>query len=232
MSKYFLILLLIIGILVGVNLVLNPTSFFSKASPELIPREVKISNLSDNSFTVSWITSEKAVTGIVYYGQNTSLGQVAQDDRDEGVGNRARFTHHITIKKLDPNTTYYFKIGSGDKIFDDKGNLYTQATAAVVETTPPLPQSVFGKVTTVSGEGVGEAIIYITPKDGSLISSYTRDAGRYLLTLNNSRTKDLKNYLTITEDTAIDIFVQGGKWGVANSKAEYSQKEKFNLIIR
>lgn len=230
MTKYFFILLLIAGILSGVYLILKPTSFSSKAAPELTPKQVERSNLTDNSFTVSWITPDKQTIGVVYWGTVPTLGQVTQDDRDEGSSNKERFTHHVTIKKLDPETKYYFKIGSGSKIFDDGGKIYSETTAPSAESAPSVPQSLFGKVVGVGGQDVPEALIYITPENGSLLSSFTREKGRWLLTLNNSRTKDLKSYLNITEKSLVDILVQAAKWGRASTQGSFDKKDQFDLI--
>ena len=104
------LILLIIGLFAGIYLVSQKTNLFSKADVSTAPQEVKVSNISDNSFTVSWITGKPA-TGFIKYGSE-ALEETVQDDRDAG-SQELRTTHHVTIKKLEPDKTYYYQINSG-----------------------------------------------------------------------------------------------------------------------
>src|SRR5690242_19455533 len=116
-----LIILLLIGIILGVSLVSHPVLFFPKAAPSFTPEEVTISNIADSSFTVSWMTSVKT-KGLITYGTKEPTGSTEIDDRSDTEG----YTHHVTLKKLEPNTNYLFKIVSGSNSYDDKGQPYRQ----------------------------------------------------------------------------------------------------------
>lgn len=208
MSRLLPILLLIVGLIVTVFLVLQRTSLFSKAGISDSPKEVKVSNISDNSFTVSWLT-EDAVPGFVMFGQGESLDQTSLDDRDSGSKN-ARLTHHVTLKNLAPSTTYSFKIGSGADIYDNQGKFYTQTTAPSTTDTPPLPEPLMGKVETADGKAPAEALVYVSMERSTVLSSFIRDDGNFLITLNNARTADLSKYLTLADSTKINLTAQAG----------------------
>ena len=66
------LLLLIAGIIGGVYLVQKGGIWFLKAEPEAVPQQIKMTNIAENSFTVSWITG-KEVLGFVKYGMSSSL---------------------------------------------------------------------------------------------------------------------------------------------------------------
>jgi hypothetical protein len=66
------IFLLLLGITAGVYLVeIGPESFTTRAEPEIIPSDVRITNVSERSFTVSWRT-EAATIGLVRYGTTSN----------------------------------------------------------------------------------------------------------------------------------------------------------------
>ncbi|MBI2314776.1 fibronectin type III domain-containing protein [Candidatus Daviesbacteria bacterium] len=220
MSKLLPILLLIAGLVITVFLVLQQTKLFSKAGISDIPKGVKISNISDNSFTVSWVT-EEAVPGFVVFGQAESLDKTALDDRDSG-GRNSRLTHHITLKDLTPTTVYSFKIGSGAKVYDNKGKLYTQTTAPVVSDTPPLPESLLGKVETADNKVPAEALVYVNMERSTVLSSFIREDGNFLLTLNNARIIDLSSYVTLIDSKKINLTAQAGAAGTVSKELLFS----------
>lgn len=208
MSKILIFILLIVGLIVGVILVGRQTGFFSKADLSSIPYDIKISNISDNSFTISWLTA-KAVPGFVSYGEDNKLKEMASDDRDSS-GPKNRTTHHVTLKNLSPATTYYYKINTG--------SILTQTTAPTIADTPPLPDPIFGKVSPAS-----ETIIYLKVGDSSLLSSYAREDGKFLITLNNARSKDLKSYISIKDSDVIDLM---------SVSADSSKRQQFPASAR
>lgn len=196
MFSKLVIILLIIAIPVSVYLIGQRTGFFGKASISDIPKQVQITNISDNSFTVSWIT-DKETSGFISFGDSEKLGNTALDDRDTGA-EQARFTHYVTIKSLDPEKVYFFKINSTDKS-------YQQKTAPVTSDAPPVAQVIFGSVITKDGKIPKEAIIYLNFEDSTALSTFTRN-GNYLLTLNNARVKDLSTYISYKGGDKVKVY--------------------------
>lgn len=205
MTKIFLVILLIIGLILGVYLVTQKTNISPKASADLTPTQVKISNISDNSFTVSWLTTAPVI-GFISYGKDSKLGDAQIDDRDSSSG-VARITHHVSLKLLTPQTKYFFKIGSGSEIYDDNGKQYFQTTAPTTQNTPPLAVSVFGKISNTDNSIPKEALVYLIASDSSTLSSYLRDDGNFLLTVNNARKKDLSDYIAVKEGDLLNLTV-------------------------
>lgn len=202
------ILILLIALPAALYLVFQKTQFFSKAGSDDVPRDIKITNISDNSFTVTWWTL-KPVGGFVSWGNTSALGKTTTDDRDEGSPKQYQ-THHITLKGLTPKTTYYFKIGSGSKLYGDNGKNYTQVTAMTTAKPPAAPDPIFGKVTKSDGAIPPEVIVYARVGQGSLLSGYIRKDGNFLITLNNARTANLNDYINISESDLINLSVTTG----------------------
>lgn len=219
------LIILLIALPVGLYLVSQKTQFFSKAGSDDVPRELQISNISDNSLTVSWITL-KPVNGFISYGSSTSLASTIVDDRDQGTP-QPRLTHHVTVKSLLPATKYYYKIGSGSTLLDDKGQPFSQTTAPTTVDAPPLADPMIGKVVN-EGSIPTEGIVYIKSVRGTLLSTYLRE-GKWLITLNNARTLDLTQYLTLSGDDVLELSVKTGQQST-DLQAKMKDRESLSVI--
>lgn len=115
----------------------------SKASQENQPRNIRLEEVNPKSATISWTTSEPAY-GFVSYGETMSLGNTVQ------TGERAT-VHTATVPNLTPGTTYYYKVGVDEEIFDNEGVPYSFTTpkdSGEAEETPqettegaPMPET-------------------------------------------------------------------------------------------
>jgi hypothetical protein len=159
--------------------------------------DVRVSNVSDNSATLTWIT-DKAASGEVHFGASSGLGRIAHDDR--GVSTSSR-THHVTLSSLAPSTTYFFYVTSADTVDDNGGAFYQFATGPTL--TPPAPDLIYGQVFLPDGvTPAAGAMLYATlhdgngqgsPGDAALLSYVIRsdDDGYWNVNLGNARTTDL-----------------------------------------
>lgn len=162
----------------------NYTQFLSRASGGDIPKNIQISNITDTSFTVSYTTDER-INGMIIYGLNISMGQVALDDREQTTKKSSEHrTHYFTISDLIPGTKYYFAIQSGGKNFLNNKQPY-EATTLVSENslfeTTLNKVSVSGNVNLPDGSVPIEGIAYLSEITGQLISSVFRQDGTYKL---------------------------------------------------
>ena len=106
------ILLIVIGIGITSYLVKTGAILTSKAGPSETPENVRISNISDTSFTLSY-TTQASVIGSLNFGKDKNLGQIALDERDKEGSLKEHKIHYITVKDLGTSTNYYFSITSG-----------------------------------------------------------------------------------------------------------------------
>ena len=130
--------------------------------------DVLISNVSNTSATLSWLT-DKAASGEVHFGASSSLGRIAHDDR--GVATSSR-THHVALSSLAPLTTYFFYVTSADAVDDNSGALYQLTTGPTL--SPPTPDLIYGQVFLPDG---------VTPAAGALVYITLRDANGQGLSL-------------------------------------------------
>ncbi len=213
------LLVLVLGLGAGLYLV-GKATIVPRASAEETPKEIKITNLTENSFTVSWLT-EIPTTGFVRYGtQATSLDQTVGDDRDQLSGSVDPFvTHHVTIRNLKPDTTYLFKIGSGTRrtLFDNNGQPYGQKTPTVLGAPPPA-DTAYGTVVTQQSSPADGAIVYLRLPGAKSLSALVKSSGNWAASLSTARTEDLSAYATYDrQSTLVEIFVQAGSNNTASA---------------
>jgi hypothetical protein len=204
------LLILIIGVASGVLLINKSSNIFSQADSGSTPNQLKITNIAESSFSVSWVTNQPT-TGFIKYGDNNNLIFVGKDDRDQLSGKSGNFsTHHVTIRDLKPALTYYFKIVSGGNIYDNNGAVF-QTNTAPVSQNPALENDVaYGTVIDQNGAPVEGAIIYLTLPDAVTQSTLTKNSGSWVIPLNLTRSSDLSTYGNYDRETTIEeILVQG-----------------------
>jgi hypothetical protein len=132
---------------------------------------VKVTNLRDTAFTVSW-TTDGVFTGTVEYGTTPALGSVAQDDRGAATSDD---THHVTLLGLISGTTYYFDVLSGDQRDDNNGAHYALTTGSVLEL--PTSDTVYGRAFQCDGTTPAQGtIVYVTLADGDGTGSLGQSA--------------------------------------------------------
>jgi len=214
------IVFLVLGLAAGVLLVQNGQIFRLGASQEAVPKDVRITNISDSSFGVTWVT-EKETLGFISWGENENSLTRTQEDE---VG-KASFTHSLSVRGLSPEKSYFFKINSSGVDYDNND------LAWEVKTGPSLPLTtrsllVSGSVITSTGAPAKNALVYITVAGSSPLSTITSQAGSWVLSLSSARTSDLASLIDIDDKTTLlEISVNTGPDGVSSAQI-YPQSAK------
>ena len=114
---------IVIGVVIAVILgimVLNMGGVFTRAS-DIEPRDVVISDISQNTAKISWTTGIET-QGVIEYGTTpTALNFFAPEVSKTK-------NHLVELTLLSPQTTYYFQIRIGDKKYDNGGVPWTFTT--------------------------------------------------------------------------------------------------------
>jgi len=205
------VLILVVGIAVGVFFLQQRQLFRLSANPDLTPKGVKITNITSSSFTVSW-TTDKPTTGFVKWGPTNQIKNTSPES-SSSPGN----THSINVTGLNPSSTYQFEIHSNKNRYDND-NIPWQ-----IQTGPPLnpPETttiISGKVLLPNGAPAPDIIVYVSSSDFSSVSTLTSKNGEWVLPLTEVRSTDLSSHPTLTDDTLIDIYVEGGPLGIATAQ--------------
>lgn len=202
------ILVLAIAVIAGTFALSSTTIFKLGASPDYSPENVKVTNISDTSLTISW-TTQKSVVGYVLYGATASLGQNTQADP------QTSFVHLVNITNLNPGTSYFFKINSNGTLYDNSGIPWNANTAPTLINLPTA-QVISGTITPSQSDLY--VLVYVTPQGGSILSTLTDSSGNWHLTISSDRTSDLSSFVTLTPQTNLQIFAQGAT-SIASAQA-------------
>ncbi len=200
------IFLLLAGLFGGIFLVnTKDLGFLPRASPQTQPKNIKITNVTDTSFTVSWVTDTQTIGFVKTGTSQTTLPTTVADDRDQINGGASAYrTHHVTVRLLQPATTYYFSIGTGAKeLYTNNGTPYEVTTTGVVTSSA---KTLYGTVLAADGSPVSGALVYISSNTLSPLSVLTQSSGSFVLTLASARDATTGQAFSFTDTTPLELF--------------------------
>lgn len=193
-------LILIILLIASLSVVMNIASESSiKAFKTQEPRDIRVTNVTDNSFTVSWITDE-TTTGFVKINNGLFSSQSCYDERDIN-GKLGKYnTHNTTCKQVKPSTHYIFKIISDGKTFSNSTDVYSIYTGPTITQILSGLEPAYGTLIDANNNPLKNALVYLSIDRGQTLSTITNDSGSWLIPLNIIRSEDLTKYVTVTGD--------------------------------
>ncbi len=202
------LLLITLGIGLTTFIVNKETLLQINATSTQQPQNVRITNIKDTSFTVSYTTKDK-ISGSVNYGKDQSLGLTALDIRDKQSEVKDYLIHNIEINNLTPLTKYYFTIISGQNTYLNHNQPFQVTTGPSLDNTSLSTKKIKGKLVLPNGNNPSEAIVYITAENSEVISALATQNGTYEVPLGFVRTGDLSSYFVFTQNTLIKMLAFG-----------------------
>lgn len=205
------ILVLVFGVIVTTILVQQHVIFFGHAAPSDIPQNIRITNVSDINFTITY-TTDASVIGTITLTDGTNKSQVVLDDKDQQSGVPKPYNvHSISARNLTPETQYSFSILSNTTTYLDGDKPFSLITVGKITDTPSSQIPLAGKVLLPNGQVPSETLIFITSANGQLLSTLLNPSGLYILPLNTMRIKDLTKPFSFNHDSIIQILATNGQ---------------------
>ena len=161
---------------------------------------LKVTNVSQNAFSISWVGTALADCRI-NYGMTPALGRTAYDDRGQAAIDD---THHVTLGGLVPSTTYYFDIVTGGVVDNNGGQHYTAATGPDIS-LPPFDDAYGMVCKSDGGTPAAGTVVYakVIDADGSgsadlsaELSCIVDESGFWYIPIGAVRTQDLSGYFS------------------------------------
>jgi len=207
------ILLLLAGVAAGVFLLNSANVFRIGADPTASPKDIRVSNVGDNSVTISWTTDKETTDFLVWGETSKDLNNVEK----ETEGNQKFANHIITLTGLLPDTNYFYKINSQGSDFDNQGIPWEVRTGKLLDTQQGS-NVISGTVLDSAGQPAERALIYLDI-NGYLMSTLTSSTGNFIFQLGGARTQDLSALSEIiNSETILDISVVGSGGEVSTVK--------------
>jgi len=159
---------------------------------DITPQDVKVVNLGDVKFSVTWITDEVAGGYVIWGSTPDNLAHKAYDVRG---GSYVGYTHYADVVNLNPETTYYYRIMTAsdmDPYPDTPAPLQVQTLDFV---SSPFagggPFSVYGHVANSVGPE-SNALVFCTVENGAgdvslELATNTSVEGYWSINLGNAR---------------------------------------------
>lgn len=203
-----LLALSVIVVAIGVtSYFVGQTTFFqSSANPTSNPQNIRVTNITDTSLTISYTTAD-SVLGTLNFGNNVAMGQSILDDKDQGAVKEHKI-HTFSIKNLSPSTKYYFSIVSGQNTFLNNGSPYEVNSGPTLTSTGNVG-FIVGKVINSDGNIPKEAEVFATSDGISPLSTVVKNDGTYTISLETLRKEDLSSYTTLNSSSIIKLLVLG-----------------------
>jgi hypothetical protein len=203
---------LIISLVAGLMMFGEGTGVFApRATPQTTPKNVKVTNLTDKSFTAVFYTDE-STNGFLKYGTTTtSMKTQATDDRDQLSGSIGNYRlHHITVRGLTPNTNYSYVLGTASGSgFDDEGTPFSVKTLSTSTGAPPTNKTIYGTITTEAGAPAEGSVVFVSSPGVGEMSSLVKSSGSWALALSNARKSDGTGYMEFADTDLVNIIAQG-----------------------
>ena len=208
------VLVLVLSLAVGVIAVQSKLFLRLGATQQATPQNVRIADISTNSFSVSW-TTENQFTGFVKYGEGQNSLSQTQPEQATAPG----FTHLAKITNLKSQTPYYFKINSGGNEYDNNGIVW-QTQTAPENASPKKTTLVSGSVLTAASAPAKDALVYVSFGE-NVFSSQTSQNGSFIIPVNAN----------LDESTVLEISVQAGPDGIASAQVFPANANPIPTIV-
>ncbi len=171
-------------------------TYTSKAKMTSKIEDIHFTNITDNSFTVSWFT-DTPTPGIITVSDGSHT-QTLLDDLDSDNIQRPRQTHYITVKNLKENTSYTVKIINKDR------PTFTQKTASKLASVYSLPPA-RGTLFSANGKPAEGAIVYLVVGQNLPLSGRVDSAGLWVIPLSNLRSQNFQTRVEPKDEDIVQI---------------------------
>lgn len=211
-----IIAILAIGLPILLFAAYQAVQLVSRASGDVAPKNVVISNVTTTMIVVSWTTDTKTYGSIIPLENEIEKSEI-RDSR----GHDRRYTHYVELENLEPNTKYNFKIKSNNtKYTSSEGKNLSFSTMPIsVETGFYFP--IHGAMETVANDDV---LIYALASDGSTfpVSAYLNEDKTWVTTLGTLLKISDKSRPNVTDNTGLTLLSTTGNGSGAILTDTYS----------
>lgn len=197
------VLILFVGMIAGIYLINSRQVFKLSANIEAVPSNVRFSNISDTSVTVSWTTNTDS-NGFVKWGNTqNSLSKVALEEAPE-----KSVVHSANITNLTTGSDIFFKISSDGTDYDNGGAIW-QTKTLNRKINPSDYTLAAGTVLLQDGSSPAKALVYLSI-NGVVLSGLTSNEGSFIIPVSTF----IEN---VSDTTAIEITINAGPNGTSQS---------------
>jgi type II secretory pathway pseudopilin PulG len=220
---------IIIGVAVALAM---PTARNSQATRKDLTR-IEIANMVPHQATIVWETAAPEADWILYGTSLDSLNQTAFDDRQLEKNPLATTLHYATIKNLENNTKYYFRLTDGKAFLDRNNDGFFSFTTIRPNAQINNLKPAYGKLVDDQGNPVSDALVMLNIKNAYLIATYTKSSGEWLLPLNYiiDKTTSLTKAINDREQISITFSSENKKQSIVKASLNAINPLQSDVIL-
>lgn len=198
--------LLVTALFLGMFIYLYRQNIIASQKTLYTPSEIEVTNINSSQATITW-WSDTPTIGQIAYGKGLFLDQMQNDNRDlQNI--TPHQVHFVTLRNLQPETTYQYQVVSNDFRFPNQPHSFTTAKT-LEETSQNRPLR--GSVLNVNLNPIDEALVFIKIKNAAQMTTFTSTAGNFIIPLKELRTTDLSAPFPINSTTPATLVIKKGK---------------------
>ncbi len=207
------------GLAAAVFFIQTKRNIRSYAFTYFSPKNIKVSNVSDTSISISWTTQEKTNGHIKWDSVNslTYLNNLKNSQFAHSV------IHYVRLDNLNPDTEYVFTIYSNDSEFLNEGvpwRIKTQ-TSHVNNISTNL---IYGEAITEQSNSQN-AIVYVTTRGADPLSTFSNESGSWSLNISEFVLSGSQDAVAIDNNTLLEIIFlyDNGKTSYVITHPQYAK---------
>ena len=215
-KQNIILLILILGLPLVLFAAYQVVQIVSRASADIDPKSVVISNLTTNMITVSWTTDSKTIGSIIPLENGKEKTEI-KDARDRDKRN----THYVELTELEPNTEYSFKIKSDSKKYTSSEGKDLKFKTPPVSAQLPSVNPVSGEIPSASDDDI---LIYVLLSDNSTfpVSATLASSKTWYTDLSALLKVSDKSRVSVSDGTGLTVLATDGKGNGAILTGTYS----------
>lgn len=176
------------------------TPLLTRASVSHAPKNMTVTNITDTSFTVTWLTDEPVNGSVRVEGGGIFFDERYTDSSAKTRTTPAEYTtHSVAVRNLKPESAYKFTILSNGSPSNTGGKPYETKTAPAVTGLGTGIEPAYGQISAQNGLPLEAAIVYLTLENGQTLSTLSKATGTWVIPLNLVRSSDLTRYIQNAE---------------------------------
>ena len=192
------LLLLFGGVVVGVFLTNQQTGFVSKASSSCQPKNPQITNITNTSASISFVTESFCLSSLSINNQTIENKAFISIDQKSKI-------HYFDVNNLTAATNYIFSLIIDGKTYEEPS--YTFDTAD--NPSGPIPSSnlAWGRVFTPELKAANKVIVFLNIPGSAPLSAIVTSSGNWNVSLANSFNESKTGRFITTANNTEEIIV-------------------------
>lgn len=180
----------------------NSQNLITSASNTTKPEKIHISNVSYQSFTISWLTDSPAIGSLEVKDNGKKL--IFLDDMDNDNIPRQRTVHSVSVKNLKESLDYDIKIVSGQRCREENCPVLSQKTLSKKISSVNLPPAQ-GRILNSDNSAAAGIMVYVVVGQSLPLSTRTDSSGLWVIPLNNLQVESNMEKLVLSDNDLVQI---------------------------